>query len=138
MPSIYDLKPRFQALLRPLVARLAAWGFTPNFITSLALAVSVAIGSLVLFAARHPLALFLLPIWLFARMALNAIDGMMARDLNMKSSLGAVLNELGDVLSDLALYLPLAFVQTSSPWPIIGFCFEIGRASCREKCRSRW
>ena len=123
MPSIYDLKPRFQALLRPLVARLAAWGFTPNFITSLALAVSVAIGSLVLFAARHPLALLLLPIWLFARMALNAIDGMMARDLNMKSSLGAVLNELGDVLSDLALYLPLAFVQTSSPWPIIGFCF---------------
>jgi CDP-diacylglycerol--glycerol-3-phosphate 3-phosphatidyltransferase len=43
-------------------------------------------------------------------MALNAIDGMLAREYNQKSALGAILNELGDVLSDSALYLPLAVV----------------------------
>ena len=47
---------------------------------------------------------------LFLRMALNAIDGMMAREHGMKSPDGAVLNELGDVISDAALYLPFALV----------------------------
>ena len=52
----------------------------------------------------------LLPVTLFLRMALNAIDGMMAREHGMKSPEGAVLNELGDVISDAALYLPFALV----------------------------
>ena len=43
-------------------------------------------------------------------MALNALDGMLAREFNQKSRLGAVLNELGDVVSDTALYLPIALV----------------------------
>ena len=52
----------------------------------------------------------LLPVTLFLRMGLNAIDGMMAREHGMKSPEGAVLNELGDVVSDVALYLPFALV----------------------------
>jgi CDP-diacylglycerol--glycerol-3-phosphate 3-phosphatidyltransferase len=43
-------------------------------------------------------------------MALNAIDGMLAREHDMKSPLGAILNELGDVVSDTVLYLPLVYV----------------------------
>jgi phosphatidylglycerophosphate synthase len=121
MASIYDLKPRFQALLRPLIRHLARCGCTPNLITSLALLLSVAVGAILLFYRDHPQVLLLLPIWLFLRMALNAIDGMMARELNMKSSLGAVLNEVGDVLSDLALYLPLAVLHPPSLWFVIAF-----------------
>ena len=52
---------------------------------------------------------------LFVRMALNALDGMMARELDMQSHTGAFLNELGDVLSDAALYLPLASCPASQP-----------------------
>jgi CDP-diacylglycerol--glycerol-3-phosphate 3-phosphatidyltransferase len=52
-------------------------------------------------------------------MALNAIDGMLAREHNMKSNLGAVLNELGDVISDSALYLPLAAVAGFRPTLIV-------------------
>jgi CDP-diacylglycerol--glycerol-3-phosphate 3-phosphatidyltransferase len=48
-------------------------------------------------------------------MALNAIDGMLAREHNMQSDLGGILNELGDVISDTALYLPFAFVPGISP-----------------------
>lgn len=53
--------------------------------------------------------------WLFVRMALNAIDGMLAREHGQKSALGGVLNELTDVISDAALYLPFAVVPGFSP-----------------------
>ncbi|MDH3417617.1 MAG: CDP-alcohol phosphatidyltransferase family protein, partial [Gammaproteobacteria bacterium] len=49
------------------------------------------------------------------RMALNAIDGMLAREHGMQSALGGILNELSDVLADAALYLPFAFVPGISP-----------------------
>ena len=54
----------------------------------------------------HPWPWFLVPVVLFIRMALNAIDGMLAREHNMQTQLGCVLNELGDVVSDAVLYLP--------------------------------
>jgi phosphatidylglycerophosphate synthase len=89
----------------------------------MALAGSIAVGALVSQAGKRPWLLLLLPVWLFARMALNAIDGMMAREMAMATSLGAVLNELGDALSDLGLYLPLAFVDERACWPVIAFAF---------------
>jgi CDP-diacylglycerol--glycerol-3-phosphate 3-phosphatidyltransferase len=33
MPSIYDLKPAFQNVLRPLCRHLAQWGVTANQVT---------------------------------------------------------------------------------------------------------
>ena len=52
-------------------------------------------------------------------MALNAVDGMLAREHGMKSRLGAMLNELGDVVSDTALYLPLALVPGIRPATVV-------------------
>jgi CDP-diacylglycerol--glycerol-3-phosphate 3-phosphatidyltransferase len=110
MPSIYDLKPRFQALLRPLVRALAAGGFTANQVTIAAAILSIVVGALIAFYPHARWPLLLMPAALFMRMALNAVDGMLAREHGMKSALGAFLNELGDVLSDSALYLPLAAI----------------------------
>jgi len=110
MLSIYDIKPRFQNLLRPLTTRLAASGVTANAVTLLAMAISVAIGLALTVFQPAPVAFLVLPVWLFLRMALNAIDGMLAREHGQKSTLGAYLNELTDVISDAALYLPFAFV----------------------------
>ncbi|MDJ0721770.1 MAG: CDP-alcohol phosphatidyltransferase family protein [Desulfobacterales bacterium] len=111
MPTIYDLKPRFQTLLRPLVARLAARGVTPNQVTLAALMLSLATGALTALGAPHWRWPFLaVPAVLFVRMALNAIDGMLAREHGMQTPEGAILNEVGDVLSDAALYLPLALI----------------------------
>ena len=121
MPSVYDLKPKFQSLLRPLMRRLASLGLTPNAVTLVAIIGSIGVGVTVSFAEQRPVLLLLLPAWLFIRMALNAIDGMMARELAMSSQLGAVLNELGDAVSDLGLYLPLAFVYEPARWPIVAF-----------------
>ena len=48
-------------------------------------------------------------------MALNALDGMLAREFGQKSPLGAYLNELGDVVSDAALYAPFALIAPFGP-----------------------
>jgi CDP-diacylglycerol--glycerol-3-phosphate 3-phosphatidyltransferase len=114
LSSIYSLKPRFQALLRPLVRRLNAAGATANQVTIAACVVSVALG-LALALAPLPRGCFLLiPAWMVLRMALNAVDGMLAREFGQQSALGAYLNELTDVLSDAALYLPFALVAPFS------------------------
>ena len=93
MASIYDLKPRFQALLRPLAGFLARAGVTANQVTIAAVLLSLATGAALLI---WPWAMLLVPGALFVRMALNAIDGMLAREHGQKSRMGAVLNELGD------------------------------------------
>jgi CDP-diacylglycerol---glycerol-3-phosphate 3-phosphatidyltransferase len=110
VPSIYSLKPRFQGLLRPLVRLLARCGVTANHVTLLACALSVAIGAWVAVDIESHRLLLILPAFLFVRMAMNAIDGMLAREFGQKSYLGAYLNELTDVISDAFLYLPFAYL----------------------------
>ena len=110
MASIYDIKPAFQNLLRPLTASLARVGITANQVTVLAALLSAAAGLWIALQPHASLPLLCLPLVLFLRMALNAIDGMLAREHSMQSKLGAVLNELGDVIADSLLYLPLALM----------------------------
>jgi phosphatidylglycerophosphate synthase len=110
MPTLYELKPRFQGMLRPLVGRLAAAGITANQVTIATGVASVMVGAGLALEHRGWI---LLPIFLCARMALNAIDGMLAREHGQTSRLGAVLNELIDVISDAALTAPFA---TLSGW----------------------
>ena len=109
--SIYDLKPKFQNLLRPLVINLEQRGVTANQVTLTACAISVILGLILTALSGYHWLFILIPIWLFVRMALNAIDGMLAREFNQKSRLGGYLNEITDVVSDAALYLPFAFVH---------------------------
>ena len=107
--TLYDIKPRFQALLRPLVKRMFAMGITANQVTLAAAIGSVALGA-TLVSSQATLLFLAIPIWMFLRMALNAIDGMLAREFGQKSKLGAYLNEVCDVVSDAALYIPFAFI----------------------------
>lgn len=108
MPSIYALKGRFQALLRPAVARLHRAGVTANQVTLTAALGSLAVAAAVLlYAPARPLLYLALPAWMLVRMALNAVDGMLAREFGQQSALGAYLNELCDVIADAALYLAL-------------------------------
>jgi CDP-diacylglycerol--glycerol-3-phosphate 3-phosphatidyltransferase len=119
MISVYDLKPRFQRLLRPLTLRLARWGVTANQITIAAALLSIFHGAWLALAPDKALVLALLPATLLLRMALNAIDGMLAREQRQQTRLGALLNELGDLISDLALYLPFALVAGVSPIAVV-------------------
>jgi len=112
MPSVYALKPKFQALLRPVANGLAAIGVTANQVTIVACLISIALGLDLTYGSRQWL---LLPVWLFLRMALNAIDGLLAREHNQASRAGALLNELTDVVADAALLLPFAFLPGWCP-----------------------
>ncbi len=115
--TLYDLKPRFQSLLRPTVSRLAGAGVSANQVTLSAAIVSVAIGATIAVFADMRALFLLIPVWLLLRMALNAIDGILASEFGQKSPLGAYLNELTDVVSDTALYLPFALIAPFSlPW----------------------
>lgn len=114
--SIYSLKPAFQNLLRPLVQRLYDKGVTANQVTLLACALSILLGSLLCAFPQTSWLFLLLPFWLFVRMALNAIDGMLAREFKQQSALGGYLNELTDLISDSLLYLPFALLLPFTPW----------------------
>lgn len=116
--SIYELKPKFQNLLRPLVKLLYSAGVTANQVTLAACVLSILLGALLIKFGDVFTLFFLLPIWMFLRMALNAIDGMLAREFNQKTPLGGYLNEATDVISDTALYLPFAFVAPFG-WGVI-------------------
>jgi CDP-diacylglycerol--glycerol-3-phosphate 3-phosphatidyltransferase len=114
--SIYALKPRFQALLRPLVGVLFRAGVTANQVTVGACVVSVALGAWLAAQPGDARLFLLVPVWFALRMAFNAIDGMLAREFGLASRLGAYLNELTDVVSDAALYAPFALLPGSNPW----------------------
>lgn len=120
MPSIYDLKPAFQSLLKPLVNYLHRHGITANQVTLAAVGLSLAGGGMIACQPNETWPLLVLPLVLFLRMGLNAIDGMLARDYAQQSKLGAMLNELGDVVSDAALYLPLAWLPMVSAPLVVG------------------
>ena len=121
MPSLYNLKPKFQVLLKPALPWLNNQGITPNHLTLTAIALSAAIGAAFASAADHPALYLSLPAGLLLRMALNALDGMLAREYNQKSQTGEVLNELGDVVSDLFIYAPLLLHHAEHSFLIILF-----------------
>src|SRR5271155_2770468 len=114
IPGTYALKPRFQAILRPLVRESAAHNIRANHLTIAACLLSIGFGSIL--AIGNPEWFGLLPLVLLIRMALNAMDGMLAREFGQKSTLGAYLNELTDVISDAFLYLPFARFSGSAVW----------------------
>jgi CDP-diacylglycerol--glycerol-3-phosphate 3-phosphatidyltransferase len=121
MPTLYALKPAFQSTLRPLVDMLAANGATANQVTLAAAFLSVAAGAVMAAFPTVGWVFLLLPAVLFFRMALNAIDGMLAREHGQASRLGMYLNELCDVVSDLALILPFALVAPFPTWGVAAF-----------------
>ncbi len=119
MLSIYQLKPAFQNLLRPGVKHLYERGVTANQVTLAAAVVSVGLGILLAAMPQHIWLFALVPLWMILRMALNAVDGMLAREFGQQSKLGAYLNELCDLIADSALYLPFALLPGVSPLLVV-------------------
>jgi len=126
MISIYKIKPKFQQLLTPILNRLHKAGVTANQITIASIILSLFIGVAFWFATNNKLLFLALPIGLFLRMALNALDGMMARVHNQQSKKGELLNELGDVVSDLFIFFPLLIFERENLYLVVLFlCLSI-------------
>jgi CDP-diacylglycerol--glycerol-3-phosphate 3-phosphatidyltransferase len=110
--SLNLLKPLLKRALRPLAAGLAWAGITANQVT---LVGSIIVGSWLSVHADGGAIWGLLPLWMLLRIALATIDGTLAIDFGQKSRLGGILNEVGDIISDIAMFVPLAFLPTFPP-----------------------
>mgnify|MGYP001279303147 CR=1 FL=1 len=107
MISTYKIKPKFQQMLMPLLKMLHGMGVKPNTLTLAAVLLSLSIGYVFWNASEHHSYYLFVSIGLLARMMLNALDGMMARVYHLQSKLGEILNEVGDVVSDIVIFFPL-------------------------------
>lgn len=121
MISVYKLKPKFQQLLMPILTFLHRRKITANQITIGSVVLSLLIAVMFWYADRMPILFLALPIGLFMRMAFNALDGMMARLFNQMSKKGEVLNEVGDILSDVVIFFPLLKFHSESLYLVVGF-----------------
>lgn len=121
MISIYKLKPKFQQILNPILLFLHKYKVTANQITIGSILLSVLIALLFWNADTNTWYFLSLPIGLLLRMAFNALDGMMARKFNQVSKLGEVLNEVGDIVSDVVIFFPLLKFQPESLYIVITF-----------------
>ena len=121
MISVYKIKPAFQKSLQPILKALHKMGVTANQLTVFAVLFSIGLGVLIWFHIDTHYFLLLVAFGLLIRMALNALDGMMARQFSMQSRLGEVLNEVGDIVSDLAIIFPLIIISAANPYLIVLF-----------------
>nr|WP_178116353.1 CDP-alcohol phosphatidyltransferase family protein [Pseudomonas brassicae] len=103
-----------------MVKRLYDRGVTANQVTLAAAGVSVLLGVLLAATPQTRWLFALVPAWMVLRMALNAIDGMLAREFGQQSRLGAYLNELCDLIADAALFLPFALLPGVWPGLVVG------------------
>lgn len=143
MPSTYDLKQKFSSMLRPFTGWLVKRGVTANGVTWAAVWLSVIYGAFIYFMPTVKLLFLLFPVMLLFRMALNNIDGVIAREHNQKTALGGYLNEIGDVVSDIVLYLPFALVVGFIPEVVLAFVLSgvvaefagvLAHAQGKERC----
>lgn len=121
MISIYKIKPQFQKALIPILTYFHKKNITANQITVTACILSLLIGLLFWFSNDNRWFLLALPIGLLVRMALNALDGMMARIYHQTSKKGELLNELGDIVSDVLVFFPLIKYQPQSIYLVFIF-----------------
>lgn len=106
---LYTVKPWFVARLRGVTTFLIARGVTPDSVTLGAIPVGLGISASLVFGHEWgPLWLLVPPLALLL-MAVNAIDGDVAREAGAETARGAALNELVDRAGDLLLIGP-AFV----------------------------
>lgn len=112
MRGLYSVKPWFLRRLRRIEDVLVERRVSPDTLTIAAVVVSIAAGAAVAAggALEEPLWwLLVLPLGL-VRLALNALDGAVARRTGVGRPFGEVVNEMGDRLADVASIAPLAFV----------------------------
>jgi CDP-diacylglycerol--glycerol-3-phosphate 3-phosphatidyltransferase len=101
--TLYAVKPRFQQALRPALQFVVRRSVSANALTRAAVVVSAVGGAALAFSGDEPrLLLVAVPI-VAVRLALNALDGMLARLTDSASPTGELLNEIGDRLGDLLL-----------------------------------
>ena len=112
--GLYAVKPRFQQLLDGPANALVARGVHPDVLTFAGLGCALVGGAAMVAGAEQPTFLWLVPAAAAARLAFNALDGMVAVRGGTARPWGKVLNELCDRLADIAFFAPLLLVPNTT------------------------
>lgn len=96
-------------------------GVTPNHLSFAAILLSGFMGYALWMSSTADWYLLLVPLGLLLRMALNAMDGMMATQFDMKTTWGEILNEFGDMISDILILLPMFALPGIEWWMAVIF-----------------
>lgn len=109
MSGLYAIKPWFVRSLGGIEERLVARGVSADALSLAAVLISIfAAGALVAGSLVHRWWWFGVAPLAFVRLALNALDGSVARRTGTARPFGKVLNEISDRSSDILLIAPLA------------------------------
>jgi phosphatidylglycerophosphate synthase len=120
MAGIYLLKPAFQRSLSGVERWLVERRVHPDWLTGLALVLSIGGGACLYLAPEQPWLLALVPVIAVVRTALNALDGLVARSTGLARPWGEVFNELSDRIADVALFGGLTLAGPASL--VLGGC----------------
>ena len=113
--GIYAIKPAFQRSLKPIERVLVDNKVHPTPINLAALVLSIIGGCSLAYSGEYQWLLIIVPFVAFLRTALNALDGMVARELDVANrEFGEVLNETLDRISDAALLFGLTLASYTS------------------------
>jgi CDP-diacylglycerol--glycerol-3-phosphate 3-phosphatidyltransferase len=113
--GLYGAKPAFRSLLGPAADALARRRMSPDTITFGGVAAAAAGGAALALVGGQPRVALLVPVLAALRIALNALDGMVAERRGVARPWGGVLNEVADRVADVALFGALLLVPESSP-----------------------
>lgn len=113
--TLYLVKPAFQRTLEPASRFATEHSISPNQLTLAAVAVSLLGGIALGLSSVEPLLLLVAVPVVGLRLALNALDGMVARRARLATPGGELLNELGDRLGDLLLVGGLVLAGHADP-----------------------
>ncbi len=113
MAGIYQIKPAFQRSLGGIQHWLVERHVHPDWLTFAALGLSVVGGAAVYVAPTAMWLLATIPPIVLVRTALNALDGLVAKETGLARPWGEVLNEFCDRLADVALFGGLALASPS-------------------------
>lgn len=129
--SIYGLKPRFSASLRGVQESLTRAGVTPDDLSVFSILVAVLACPVAALAVHRPLLWLEFAALVFVRLALNALDGAMARAGGGGRPWGTALNEFCDRAADALFLGALAPAVGGAALPLAAivctfFCSGIG------------
>jgi CDP-diacylglycerol--glycerol-3-phosphate 3-phosphatidyltransferase len=111
--GIYQVKPAFQRSLGGIQRWLVERHVHPDVLTYAALGLSVVGGAAVYVAPDAVWLLAAIPPIILVRTALNALDGLVAKQTGLARPWGEVLNEFSDRLADVALFGAVALASPS-------------------------
>ena len=117
-----DLTPVLDALLQPRCERLARDGVTPGMVVGAGTLLSVGVGILVAAGGARPWMLLCVPLALLARAAAGRLGAMLHSQYQRGSPLDSLVQDLGALVSEVALFWPLARVEGLEAWLVTLCC----------------